>query len=366
VVVDGVGIAGAVVRVYSRELIWAREDSESMEPQMEVACDSLGAYTVEIQDQLLELFPTQTLFGETLSEGAPLADVKVKVRLQDYWDRDRNGSEWGLSFEPIYRKEVLSDSNGTFSVLAPSGACRVSGHKNGFESPLRGDIQAEDSPIVLSLRTKKEKGNYFHGIVRDPSGRPVAGAKVVAAPENKTAVSGPDGEFRLGPLEKAWGHPILAVAWKAGNAPNFTELDFAHPEKLVEIQLLPAFTIKGQLLDAEGEPIANGSIRLAGDGNPSIANNSSNPPSLFKVVGGSKECTDGLITNEQGRFEFGHLPQGEYQLTYEPSASSHSKDPQPAALAVAHSGDENVILQVGDLQGLELNFRGENGRERAF
>jgi hypothetical protein len=388
VVVDGAGIAGAVVRAYSRDILWSREDFEKKEPFLEVDCDRSGGYTIkvsrtdfcllphadgfrakdafvvqgeapaEIQDQTLELFPSQTLYGETLSDGTPLADVLVKVQLNDHWDRGRNGSEWGLSFEPIFQREMLSDAKGSFSILVPSSTYRVSARKDGYESPMRSDIKPEESPVVLSLRVKQEKGQYFHGIVLDPSGRPLAGARVVGAPKDKDSVSGPDGEFRLGPLKKSWGHSSFGVAWKEGFAPNFVELDFDQPDQLVEIQLLQAFRIEGQLLDAEGEPIANGNIRLVGDGNRTFANNSSNPPTLFRLIGAGKDGFDWLQTDRQGRFQFRHLPQGEYQLAYELSGGSHSQDPQPAAIAIAQTGDHNVILQVGKSQDLEVSFRG--------
>ena len=65
-----------------------------------------------------------------------------------------------------------------------------------------------------------------------------------------------------------------------------------------------------------------------------------------------------LKSDDEGRFRFDHLPQGEYLLTYEPDGYWINYVSKPAALVKAQAGAEAVILQAGEFHGSVVTIRG--------
>ena len=65
-----------------------------------------------------------------------------------------------------------------------------------------------------------------------------------------------------------------------------------------------------------------------------------------------------LKSDDEGRFRFDHLPQGEYLLTYEPDGYWINDVSKPAALVKAQAGAEAVILQAGEFHGSVVTIRG--------
>ena len=306
IVVDGKGIPGAVVQVFLRG-----QNLETQKPLFEVSCDATGKFIAEvgsdeyrlvpqaegylakdalvllseapseISEQVLEVFPTINLFGETIFDGAPLTEVKIVVRPTDHFERRRNSAVRGVMFESCLRRTLVSDEKGAFQLLMPKAEYEIEGWKDGYTLSKSVTARPDQSPIILPFELKKEKGDYFQGIIRTPEGQPLAGAKIYAAPSNAEATSGPDGKFRLGPVEEKYGYPHFCVAWKDGYAPNHVELDFKQSDKLIELEVKRAFSIQGSLVDAKGKPIPAGNIRLSRGPNIVIPDNSSRVRTLF-------------------------------------------------------------------------------------
>ena len=387
IVVDGKGIPGAVVQVFLRG-----QNLETQKPIFEVSCDAAGKFIAEvgsdeyrlvpqaegylakealvllseapseISEQVLEVFPTINLFGETIFDGAPLTEVKIVVRLTHHFGSIRNSAVRGVMIESIFRRITVSDKKGAFQLLMPKGKAEyeIIGRKDGYTLSKSVTARPDQSPIILPFELKKEKGEYFQGIIRTPEGQPLAGAKIYAAPSNAEATSGPDGKFRLGPVEEDYFYPHFCVAWKEGYAPNHVELDFKQSDKLIELKVKRAFSIQGSLVDAKGKPIPNGNIRLRRGPNIVITDNDwSRMRTLFGTISPMKDgALEWLKSDDEGRFRFDHLPQGEYLLTYEPDGYWINDVFKPAALVKAQAGAEAVILQAGEFHGSVVTIRG--------
>ena len=383
IVVDGKGIPGAVVQVFLRG-----QNLETQKPLFEVSCDATGQFIAEvgsdecrlvpraegylakdalvllseapseISEQVLEVFPTINLFGETIFDGAPLTEVKIVVRPTDHFERRRNSAVRGVMFAPCLRRTLVSDEKGAFQLLVPKAKYKIKGWKDGYKLSKSVTAGPDQSPIILQFELEKEKGDYFQGIIRTPEGQPLAGAKIYAAPSNAEATSGPDGKFRLGPVEETYGYSHFCVAWKDGYAPNHVELNFKQSDKLIELEVKRAFSIQGSLVDAKGKPIPAGNIRLSRGPNIVIPDNSSNVKTLFGTISSMMDSYEWLKSDDEGRFRFDHLPQGEYLLTYEPDGYWLKASSQPAALVKAQAGAENVILQTGEFHGSVVTIRG--------
>ena len=391
IVVDGKGIPGAVVQVFLRS-----QRLETQKPIFEVSCDAAGKFIAEvgsdeyrlvpqaegylakealvllseapseISEQVLEVFPSINLFGETIFDGAPLTEVKIVVRPTHHFGSIRNSAVRGVMVESIWRRTTVSDEKGAFQLLMPKGKAEyeLRGSKDGYTLSKSVTARPDQSPIILPFELKKEKGEYFQGIIRTPEGQPLAGAKIYAAPSNAEATSGPDGKFRLGPVEEDYFYPHFCVAWKEGYAPNHVELDFKQSDKLIELKVKRAFSIQGSLVDAKGKPIPNGNIRLRRGPNIEITDNSSRVRTLFGYIRPRTDdpreygALEWLKSDDEGRFRFDHLPQGEYLLTYEPDRYWINDVFKPAALVKAQAGAEAVILQAGEFHGSVVTIRG--------
>ena len=387
IVVDGKGIPGAVVQVFLRS-----QRLETQKPIFEVSCDAAGKFIAEvgsdeyrlvpqaegylakealvllseapseISEQVLEVFPSINLFGETIFDGAPLTGVEIIVSPTHHFGSIRNTAVRGVMVESIWRRTTVSDEKGAFQLLMPKGKAEyeIEGRKDGYKLSKSVTARPDQSPIILPFELKKEKGEYFQGIIRTPEGQPLAGAKIYAAPSNAEATSGPDGKFRLGPVEEDYFYPHFCVAWKEGYAPNHVELDFKQSDKLIELKVKRAFSIQGSLVDAKGKPIPNGNIRLRRGPNIVITDNDwSRMRTLFGTISPMKDgALEWLKSDDEGRFRFDHLPQGEYLLTYEPDRYWINDVFKPAALVKAQAGAEAVILQAGEFHGSVVTIRG--------
>jgi 5-hydroxyisourate hydrolase-like protein (transthyretin family) len=386
IVVDGKGIPGAVVQVFYRG-----QNLETQKPIFEVSCDATGKFIAEvgsdeyrlvpqaegyqakdalvllseapseISEQVLEVFPTINLFGETIFDGAPLTEVEIIVRPTYHSQSIRNSAVRGVMIESIFRRITVSDKKGAFQLLMPKGKAEyeIEGWKDGYTLSKSVTARSDQSPVILPFELKKEKGEYFQGIIRTPEGQPLAGAKIYAAPSNAEATSGPDGKFRLGPVEEEYFYPHFCVAWKDGYAPNHVELDFKQSDKLIELEVKRAFSIQGSLVDTKGKPIPNGNIRLRRGPNIVITDNSSRVRTLLGHISPrGYGAFEWLKSDDEGRFRFDHLPQGEYLLTYEPDGYWINYVSKPAALVKAQAGAEGVILQAGEFHGSVVTIRG--------
>jgi uncharacterized GH25 family protein len=158
------------------------------------------------------------------------------------------------------------------------------------------------------------------GEVVDPDGKPVAGARVWAytwrtkSQESKLLAdtrSGPDGRFRLGPVEPVYRHrfPILIDAdgfarqyIHEGTYSIFPGAD----SDLGEIRLARGRVFTGQVFDADGKPYRNADIAAAVEVHD-----------LGNTIGGIGPDYH-VATDTDGRYRTPPLPVGDLYLTTQP------------------------------------------------
>jgi hypothetical protein len=157
------------------------------------------------------------------------------------------------------------------------------------------------------------------GIVRDPDGRPVAGATVVAGqfgggePNHRIGTTGTDGRFELTPAGKS---TVLdfAIPYKEGLAPA-SVLQDPRPGRAKDgeavLQLAHPAPFLGVVKDREGRPIAGATVRVREVQYPGANGPQTMLNALEWIVAGTPlERIFRTTTDAQGRFRFAELPRG--------------------------------------------------------
>lgn len=249
--------------------------------------------------------------------------------------------------------QAITDQDGrfVFDALAP-GEYRLNAQKIGF-APLLGPgsrpgtIQVAAGQTVDGVNVQLQKGGVIAGKVLDPSGEPLADARVTAmrrinlpgmaaaprftpAPMQGSQQTNDLGEFRLSGLppgeyyvaampQRAMGFGGAATtSASTGNArtaitttyyPGTTDQAAAQAVVVAAgaevgnivftMQSAPAFRVSGVVVDEEGKPVARAMVMLMGD--PRAG--------MFMGPVGSAQSQD------DGRFAIGDVPSGSYRLT---------------------------------------------------
>ncbi len=257
---------------------------------------------------------------------SPIAGAKVVVRRSDL-------SEMGN--EILEESQHTTDASGTFSFVIPPEQVA---HKRLY---IELDVEHPDYAAkkghgyALSMIRKNEMlgappffaetelypGEPVTGRVVSPEGTPLAGIKVQGFSSAKVddfnaysfvdTVTGADGTFRL-PLVKDGP----AVMWVIPQ-------DYAIAQRYLnrtrgdqgEFKLEPGIRVSGQVLDAAGKPVANVPVNIDRD--------RSKESDAFNELRVSTSVRRGLISDAEGRFAFGPLPPGDYQL----AVNDYNQDP---------------------------------------
>jgi protocatechuate 3,4-dioxygenase beta subunit len=247
---------------------------------------------------------TQLVAGRIVEDGsrAPLSGARVMLI---------NGTNGG-PVSPIPRgpHEALTDQDGryTFTGLDP-GRYVVSAQKAGYATPVgaampRFDLAAGEQHVVADIALAR--GGVIAGRVIDPSGEPLADARVVALrpaptrPNNAARVSalvpsGPSaqtndlGEFRLfslapgtyyvqaapqrsfgGSVESSAGTMLAATFYGDTDDPAGAQAvpvaaGQTFGEVVIRLLRVPAFTVSGVVIDESGQPVAGAEVQLRPD-----------------------------------------------------------------------------------------------------
>ncbi len=151
--------------------------------------------------------------------------------------------------------------------------------------------------LTLSLRPG---GHALRGVVRDAGGGSVEGAVVSATARTGAAYSAhsdADGNYELSlPNER-----FVVVAWDADYHRDEHQVTVQGAGRIVDFELTPAASIRGRVLDrATGSPVAGAAVSCM---------------SMVRSAGGFAmgDCPS-IETDSLGRFAFGQLGVGSYQL----------------------------------------------------
>ena len=242
------------------------------------------------------------------SQDVPIAGAEVAL-LPVATTRD-GGYSWNASA----RRTSTTDARGAFEFPGTAaGRHELTASHPDHVSVLAAELDVPSGEGAKDLGTLTlDVGAAIEGVVRDPRGSPVSGARVSAYqdnvnrrrlidPEIRTVVTQADGTFRIGGFRD---EPTDLVV-EAEGYERF-EMTAVRPQAgaLIEVQLGEGARLLGRVLDADGEGAANAFVSLWLDRGPIISRTawSPDPPR-------HDTRTDG-----DGRFHFDALGPGPWSV----------------------------------------------------
>ncbi len=237
-------------------------------------------------EETFALEPGGSLEGVVLdTSGNPLAKAGLSVRL-------KNGD-----FQQLDYVETGPDGRYRLANLPRGPMLSIGLSKNNFVAKdVDVVVMSEGSDRLNVALEPMPDGGSIVGVVRDPEGRPIAGAEMVnfgrSSSQTREAKTGPDGRFRMDNLFRgSIGTEILVRA--KGHAPKRVGVQPGTRDRPAEVavEMEPGHKIKGRVVDEKGRPIAGVMVDFA-----------------F----GRNAFTDGstVDTDAEGRFAFDSLPPG--------------------------------------------------------
>lgn len=196
--------------------------------------------------------------------------------------------------------QVVTDSRGHFNLKIPRALGRVT-----LVARAAGMAPARSVPIALGGEKRNvgalvlDEGVSVAGRIIDEQRKPIAGARVLATPENvledttpahlrSQAVSGADGRFQIRGAERA---PQTLSVSADGFVPRYLRrqpFGDSSASASLEIVLFPPTYLRGQLFDASAAPVAGAELIALQGRDPEIRGKS----------------------DSQGRFELGPFARG--------------------------------------------------------
>jgi protocatechuate 3,4-dioxygenase beta subunit len=205
--------------------------------------------------------------------GAPVGDAEVVVQTAKSFGRDRTRTDAAGRFR--------------FDALAAGPAyLHASSSRFGDSPELRIDLDGTHETTAGTLRLALAPEVTI--VVRDPSGRPAAGAELVMVSEARTTVRIADDRGVL-----AWHSapgPIEVYARRDDLASPVSQIIVRDRELHTELALAASSTIAGIVVDRHGTPIANAHVMIP------------------------EHEIDPVATDAAGRFELVAVPPGAYDV----------------------------------------------------
>jgi RNA polymerase sigma factor (sigma-70 family) len=253
----------------------------------------------------LPLDPGVELFGRVTdaTTGAPIAGATV-------------GENW------VFQRCVTTDEQGNYRLHGAASRGYFARAAGYGEAPPSAPMQASVGGVRLDFALAP--GHEVVGRVVDEYGTPVGNAYVAAVAfgnhgDWRSTRADPDGRYRLTDLN---GTPHALLVGKGGFATQVHDLPASttsavHTE-LPTLTLRAPQVVSGRALDSSGAPVANAAITLTGwnhDRFTWTGGDGSNP-SGYSYVSERR-----VVADAEGRFWFGDLTGGSYELTADSAGS---------------------------------------------
>jgi len=197
----------------------------------------------------------------------------------------------GPSGEVLAETTTAAGGSFVFSKLPASEALVVADHEP--QGIVSSNVLRADGGPTADLLLVLSSAEAIHGNVVDTDGHPVAGAVVSALGVRwKVAAATSDGAgtFRMASVpHEATSLMAVARGYTAGRALLTLRLQSTEPaEHEVQIKLVAAPPIDGEVIDPDGQPIA--ARVVACDGEPSVARTTSAPDGSFGLPPSTTGC----------------------------------------------------------------------------
>lgn len=300
-------------------------------------------------DDLLELIlePRLDLRGRATDlEGVPLSDFTVFALLQD------SGGMFGLGAEK--RREPVSDAEDGAFVMEGlrTGTWEISVDAEGYGLSESQLITMPDAATAAPLQFALGPAAQVEGLVTDPSGRVLPGARVelvldlgarMASAETggpKNAITDNEGFFLLEDLDPG---ALSIQAKHAGYAPSEPLPLELHPGQDlsgVELRLRNGATVTGEVLNQDGEPAVGRSVLAQ---------------SMPEMT-----STNIMTSDEDGEFRFENLRPGKWQIISMGNVFDSEAQPDDLGAMMGDMAIEIVELEDGDEVHVVLGAQAEN------
>jgi beta-lactamase regulating signal transducer with metallopeptidase domain len=158
-----------------------------------------------------------------------------------------------------------SGKDGTARLCLMPGQYRVNALKDGYEPGGQPQIVTIREGRTAHVECILAGWGRIKGVVLDPEGRPVKGARVAVIPSTgPTQLSGEDGAFEvIGP--RPAGASNAAVSYLVGRYVRgnlAAAQQIGEGTRVMDIHLVPGVTFTGRVVDADGNGISNAGIEL--------------------------------------------------------------------------------------------------------
>lgn len=313
---DELPVAGAIVSIDSRPPRFTKSEEDGS-----FAFDKLVSKPYELVARSLEgvAGPITARLSESnepvimvLTAGG---QVTVKVAAAS---KPEGISGASVELRGIDSQSVATDGagNAVFTQV-PVGRYQVVAKAEGF-APGQSRLSISRAGASTELRLDLKRGARVAGIVVDPEGKPLAGARVVyqgasdrsmrATPRLDGVVSDKEGRFAIDALPRG---SFRFTATAEGFAPGFSELvtlDGDSETTGVEVRMAAGATLRGKVLSTSGDAVSGARVRVGVQST-----------GMMRRRGGVRQ----VFTDDEGMFELTGLPRKPHDvIALHQSASS--------------------------------------------
>lgn len=233
------------------------------------------------------------------NEKKPVAGAGVNVSSKEDNMRGRSG---------------ISNAEGIAAIRLAPGEYTVQGwYKQGYSSSREPQTVTIEDGKTARLDIELRGASKITGVVRDPSGRALAGTSVKIYPAGqKTVDSDKDGRFEVLWNQEQWGNsqrpqPILIARHAGQNLAVVVDID--EDTKTVDVNMAPGVIFSGTVVNPNGKPITGAKVNV----NLRISRQST---SLDEK---------GITTDQQGRYEYIAIPaEQKYGISAQANGYSHN------------------------------------------
>ncbi len=218
-------------------------------------------------------------------EKKPVAGVNVYARMNN---DDKQGASG------------LSNSDGIAAIRLAPGEYKLEGaYKEGYSSLREQRTATVEDGKTARLEIELKANPKITGVVRDPDGRPVAGATLRIYPMgHKETNSDKQGKFEIYWNPEQWGdsqkrRPVLVARHREQNLAAVVDIE--EDTKTFDVNMSPGIEFSGEVVDSNDEPIAGAKIDVT-----------------LSISGrGMYIDTADVTTDQDGRYEYKAIAEGQ-------------------------------------------------------